>query len=145
MRERKQTPDILADLLGGGAQPEAMIEAEMQSEAPLVTITPAKPSKTAAHRPKVQRRPKPKSVMTAPASTPSGLWEHRVASFQEHKGWRLRYEDGGEVKDWSAGLLLPEYIAKMSEDGWQVAGACSGEAMFGVMDKYQVYLKRPVV
>ncbi len=61
----------------------------------------------------------------------------------EYKGWRLRYIDGKEVKDWFAGPRLHEYSDLPAGEGWQVAAACSGQAMFGHADKYQVFFKHP--
>lgn len=140
MSDRKQTPNILADLLGGE---KAGVE------------IPSTVGEALRPAPKTRRRAEPKSAGDAPISrraapakeaAPAALlskrWEHRLASFQEHNGWRLRYEDGKETPNWAAGPKLHEYISRMEAEGWQVAGACSGEAMFGVLDKYQIFFKR---
>ena len=128
MSDRKQTPNVLADLLGGNAA--GIVDPGAARRAP---------------------RPKPAAARTA---TPAGArkagdkaparWEHCVASFQQHKGWRLRYLDGVEASNWASGPLLPEFIAAQAAEGWQMAAACSGEALFGNLDKYQVYFKRPI-
>jgi len=132
MSERKQTPDILAEILSGGA---ASAAEDLESARP----APAPPAK-----PKTARPAQPKRAATQPATKTASAWEHRLASFQEYKGWRLRYIDGKEVKDWFAAPLLHEYLDLLAGEGWQVAAACSGQAMFGHADKYQVFFKRSV-
>lgn len=133
MSDRKQTPDVLADLLGG----------EMSRDVSDDFLIPAAPA-----RPRLPKHTTPSEPQTirAPRDVPARLlmcWEHRVASFQQHKGWRLRYLDGVQVQNWASGPRLHETIATLAADGWQVAGVCSGEALFGLLDKYQVFFKRP--
>jgi hypothetical protein len=132
MSDRKQTPNVLADLLGGEPAGAARLEAPMPLPA---SIAPSKPRRPRAAKPVGPGAP----VRTAPAR-----WEHRIASFQQHKGWRLRYLDGVEQPGWASGPQLSETIAELAADGWQIAAVCSGEALFGNLDKYQVYFKRPV-
>ena len=112
MAKRKQTPDVLAEILGG----ETAV-AEMRA-----TIRQGRPA-----------RPEPESVQ----------WEYRIVSFQDYKGWRPRYMDGRELKDWTSGPLIHEYLAEMGEQGWELAAASAGERMFGSGDHHQLYFKRP--
>jgi len=127
MSERKQTPDILAEILGG--------------EEEVIRPQPAKPP-AAPKRLAQSRRSAPAKPAASAARSAKG-WQLQVASFQERNGWRLRYVDGKQVADWLSSPLLHEYIALQAAEGWQVAAACSGQSMFGVADKYQVFLQRP--
>jgi hypothetical protein len=135
MSERKQTPDILAEILGGEAT--SPVASDVEVDRPLLAKPPAAPKRAAP-----SRRPAPAKPDASAARSAKG-WQLHVASFQERNGWRLRYVDGKEVADWLSSPLLHEYIALQAAEGWQVAAACSGQTMFGVADKYQVFLQRP--
>jgi len=120
MAERKQTPDILAEILSGAP-----------TELP-------QPVKAAAKSP-----PKPRKTPAPAAPKQSkGRWEYRVASFQQYHGCRLRFIDGVEYRNWERAPLLPEYLAQMAAEGWELAAACAGERLFGVNDKHQLFFKR---
>jgi hypothetical protein len=120
MAERKQTPDILAEILSGAP-----------SEAP-------QPVRTAAKTP-----PRPRKAPTPAAPKASkGRWEYRVASFQQYHGCRLRYVDGVECSNWERAPLLHEYLAQMAKEGWELAAACAGERLFGLNDKQQLFFRR---
>jgi hypothetical protein len=135
MSERKQTPDILAEILGGeAARPGA---GDLESIHPQPAKPPGAPKRAAQARRPVPAKPAASTARSAVA------WQLQVASFQEHNGWRLRYLDGKAVADWLNSPLLHEYITLQSAKGWQVAAACSGQPMFGLADKYQVFLQRP--
>jgi hypothetical protein len=135
MSERKQTPDILAEILGDEAAHPAAGDLE------IIRPQPAKPP-AAPKRLAPSRRPASAKTAASAASSAKG-WQLQLASFQEHNGWRLRYVDGKEVAGWLRGPLLFEYITLQAAKGWQVAAACSGQPMFGLVDKYQVFLQRP--
>ena len=109
--KRKQTPDVLGEILGGSLQ---AIEAE-------TTLRSGK-------------------LQTAGQA---GVWEYTVVSFQEYKGWRPRYINGRELKDWANGPLIHEYLEAMGEDGWELAAASAGERLYGRDDTHQLYFKRP--
>lgn len=135
MSDRKKTPDILAEILGGeAASPEA---GDLEVIRPQPTKPPAAPKRLAQSRRPASAKP------AASASRSAAAWQLQVASFQEHNGWRLRFVDGKEVAGWLSGPLLFEYITLQAAIGWEVAAACSGQPMFGVADKYQVFLQRP--
>jgi hypothetical protein len=123
MSTRKQTPDILAEILGGDL-------AGPVEQLPVVA----------------ERRPAARSIArAAPKSSPPKPkgWEYAVVSFQEHRGWRPRFINGREVKDWMAGQLIHEYLETMGAEGWELAAASAGERLYGNLDKRQVYFKRP--
>jgi len=135
MSERKQTPDILGDLLGGGP----LIREAGETVVDLLKPAAVKRTKTAQKTRVEGKQPAETRMVGKPQEV---RWEHRVASFQEYKGWRLRFVDGVETPNWTSGVTLCGYIAQASAEGWQVAGACAGQAMFGLLDKYQVFFKR---
>jgi hypothetical protein len=116
MTKRKQTPDVLAEILGGEALPT--VEAE--------PVRPAAKDSSSMER----------------TADPAG-WEYTVVSFQEYKGWRPRFQDGRELKDWSSGPFLHEFLGQMAEQGWELAAASAGERLFGSADNHQLYFRRP--
>jgi len=127
MDKHKQTPDILAEILGGD------VPNEPEAAAP-------HPSRPAAARPKRAPRPKPPATAKPKPIAPAD-WEYKVVSFQDYKGWRPRFVDGKELKNWMEGPLLHEYLAQLSAEGWELAAASSGERMYGLSDKHQLYFK----
>lgn len=138
MSERKPTPDILGGLLAGGSAPDSSKEAELRS-APDIQMKADKerPSSNSRSKSGEQKRTSKRS-----AAASGGILEQRVASFQEHRGWRLRYENGLEVRDWATGRTMLDYIAEMNAAGWEITAATSGRAMFGALDQYQIFFKR---
>jgi hypothetical protein len=127
--KRKQTPDVLADILGG-APPTPGDEIPAFPAPP-----PAKPKPAA--RPKTTRAPRRPSP-AAPAD-----WQYQVVSFQDYKGWRARFVDGKELRQWPNSPLVHEYLAQMAGQGWELVTASSGERLYGLSDKHQLYFRRP--
>jgi hypothetical protein len=140
MNDRKQTPDILAEILSGDAP---------AVDLPLTPPPAPRPRKAAVPHPKSPAARPPagetKAPKPAPSATPAAPqnWRYQVVSLQEFHGWRPRFIDGQSVKDWERGMLLHELLAAMGEQGWELVSTCSGEALFGRLDKYQLYFKRP--
>lgn len=124
MSKRKETPDVLAAILDGDEP--ALIE----------TPRPVKLPRS------FQTAPSPKPP-TAPRPATPKHWDYQVVSFQHYHGWRPRFQNGVELTDWISGPLLHEYIQQYADEGWEVAAAASGERMYGLVDSYQVYFKRP--
>ena len=64
------------------------------------------PRRPAAEEPRQtrsrRREPKP-TASRCREPAPDG-WDVEIVTFQEHRGWRPRYVNGAEVKDWLAGL-----------------------------------------
>ncbi len=117
--QRKQTPDVLAEILGG--------------DLPEIKELPAPVKKTSSP----VRRPVEK-----PAEPRAARWEYSLVSFQDYKGWRPRYINGNEIKNWMNGPLMHVYIGQMGEDGWELAAASAGERLYGNADSHQIYFKR---
>ena len=128
MSDRKQTPDILSEMLGGESPPSP-------------AAAPKEKLPTAAAQ---RRTSKPKRASPSKRRTPKPTqWEYMVVSFQEYRGWRPRYVNGRELKDWMDGPTLHEYLTEMGDSGWELTTASSGERLYGLSDKHQLYFKRP--
>jgi hypothetical protein len=139
MSERKQTPDVLAAILNG----EAPLQADFDAQA-LARATPPPRIKTQSKRttPESSTKTEKSTQATKPRPGAVAHWAYQVISFQDNRGWHVRFIDGKEVKNWTEAATLNEMLAQMGEDGWELVSACSGEAMFGRSDKYQLFFKR---
>ncbi len=127
MPDRKQTPDVLAEILGEVGE----IELAHPTESSVVT--------DARHAsPAPRRNPDQEAEPVARRAR----WEYRVVSFQNYRGWRPRYVNGEEITDWTVGPLLHDYLNELGGEGWQLAGASAGQPMYGSADYHQLYFKR---
>jgi len=128
MAERKQTPDVLAELLS----------AELPPAAPALAAEPPPTQVTA--KPQPPRDPKPRT-QTLRDSIPDA-WETEIVTFQEHRGWRPRYANGAEIKGWLTAPLIHDYVNLRGADGWELAAAGSVARFYGAADGLQLYFKR---
>jgi hypothetical protein len=119
MAQRKETPDLLAEMLGADTTSEVSVE-DVQTEPP------------AAKQPAVKR----------PRKAKLKGWEYIVVTFQDYNGWRPRFENGQEYKGWMELPLLHEYINDLSSEGWELVTASAGERMYGSADKHQLFFRR---
>ena len=115
MAQRKETPDLLAEMLAPDTPVEPKQEAAPQTKKP------------AARRP---RKAKPKG------------WEYIVVSFQDYQGWRPRFENGKEYQGWMELPLMHEYINILSSEGWELVSASAGERLYGSTDRQQLFFRR---
>jgi hypothetical protein len=130
MSERKETPDVLSEILGGDiAEPPTSISSSA--------------SKPASPKPKRARKTQTSQTGRRQVKSPT-KWEYRLVTLQDYKGWRPRFIDGKALENWTEGPLMHEFIDHMGEDGWELVSACSGEKMYALNDKYQLYFKRPI-
>jgi hypothetical protein len=106
MAKRKETPDVLAQVLGGPPS-----EAASFPKAGIGAIVPE-------------------------------AWEYQVISLQDYRGWRPRFRNGQEIKDWTNAPVLHDLLEAMGEDGWELAAASAGERLNGTADTHQHYFKR---
>ncbi len=132
---RKETPDVLAALLSGAApdaSPTTAPEAppKREPEPPSTAAKASKPAKPAE---------KPAPAVPAPRAT---QWEYLVVSLADKNGWRPRYVNGKEVRSWASAPVIHDFIAQMGEDGWELAAAAAGKALYGSSDGYQLFFKR---
>ena len=121
MAERKQTPNVLDEMLGDSP-------AEKTTQKPV--YQPGTPKKTPSVRKRKTSGLKPKAH------------EYQIVSFQEYKGWRVRFVNGEELQNWMTQPVLHEFVQKLASEGWAVRAMTSGQNLFGVNDKYQIIFER---
>ena len=134
MTKRKETPDILAEILGGDELPPVEVQATTRS-------APARPAARAPRSASAESKPARKSA-TSPASSAAQELEYLLVSFQYHRGWRPRFHNGQELDDWLDGPPVHEHIRQLAAQGWKLVAATSGERMYAAADSYQLYFKR---
>lgn len=159
MASRKETPDVLGELLGGGAPPpEPVVAPEPLSgkeSEPVLAEVPAPPPVVEARpvfseeamvlrqsEPEAEAGTNVESVRRRKASRrrPSKRtrWEYVEIIFHDHGGFRPRYISGLESRYWKKAPLIYDYLNYLGEQGWELAGT-SGRHK----DQMRAYLKRP--
>ena len=106
MANRKKTPDVLSEILGGepaAPLPAPAAQPEAKPEAPPKRRTPAKRS-------------------SRPAKPKRQVWEYQEVIFREYGGFRPRYVNGEELAAWKDGPSIHEYLNLLGAEGWEVAG-----------------------
>jgi len=121
MADRKQTPDILGEILGG----EASTTTPAPAADPKAVSKPA-PERKSPPR-KSSRRTKPKLQQ----------WEYMEVVFRDYGGFRPRYINGEEQEGWKQAPVIHEYLNQLGEQGWELAGVGSRNDM-----EMPAYLKR---
>jgi len=121
MASRKETPDVLSEILGGEPASPA------QTPAAPPTPEPAPPPKRRAPAQRSRRPSKPKVQS----------WEVREVVFRDYGGYRARYVNGEELEGWKDGPVIHEYLNRLGAEGWELAGVGSRENR-----EMPVYLKR---
>lgn len=128
MAERKETPDVLGEILGSLTPPS--------EPTPVVPLSPA-PS--APKPPRSRSKEKPATaVAQAPAPEPAEAslppllggrpqWEYLHVVFRDYDGWRPYQQAGLQVANWKQGPVIDAYLAYLGEQGWELAGAANGE------------------
>jgi hypothetical protein len=130
MTERKQTPDVLAELLSAELSPAPSSPAPV-AEAPQNKVEAKRqPAREPKPRPQPAREPQPEG------------WEIEIVTFQEHRGWRARYVNGAEVKGWLTGFLVHDYVNLRGAEGWELAASTNCDRFYGAADGLQLYFKR---
>lgn len=125
MASRKETPDVLGEILAGAAEPAA----------------PAAPAPPPAPKQRAPRRRSAGSRAAGPAAPPR--WDYLVVSLADYHGWRPRYIDGREISNWMEAPLIHDYLGQLGEDGWELVAASAGKRLYGSSDHYQLFFKRP--
>ena len=95
MTNRKQTPDLLAEMLSAEPDNDAIVDEVIKE--------PSKPAKKSSRRARQTKPPR---------------WEYIIVTFQDYKGWRPRFENGLQYKDWMNLPLIFEYINNLGAEGW---------------------------
>jgi hypothetical protein len=101
MATRKQTPDVLGEVLGG--EP-----------------TPPKP----APRAEPKRRPSTRTTRkrTAPKRP---RWEYMEVVFRDYNGYRPRWVNGEEQPAWKNAPVIYHYLNQLGDEGWDLVGVGS--------------------
>lgn len=47
-------------------------------------------------------------------------WEYREVIFRDYRGWRVRFIDGREPRDWKNGPTLLAYLEQAGKEGWEL-------------------------
>jgi hypothetical protein len=130
MPERKETPDVLGDLLNVSAAAES-------AAAPAAPVAKPKPQRKSA-KPRAQAKPAAIPAAAPPSSPQPPQWEYREVVFREFRGWRPRYVDGRERWDWKEAPTILEYLRQAGEEGWELVSV-------GEVHNFQktAYFKRP--
>jgi hypothetical protein len=127
---RKETPDVLGEVLAGLGETPAAAPA----------VTPTAPAPRKPRSPRSPRGSTPQAEASV-APAPRG-WDYLVVSFSEYRGWRPRFINGQEIRNWMHAPLIHDYLAQLGEDGWEMVGAGGGKALYGASDYYQAFFKR---
>ncbi len=117
MVSRKQTPDVLSEILGGEPVPT-----------PPAPATPAKPKARSA----------PASRPRRPAGPKKTRWEYMEVVFRDYGGYRPRYVNGQEQAGWKRAPVIHEYLNQVGEEGWELVGVGSRHN-----EQVPAYFKRP--
>lgn len=116
MSARKQTPDVLGDILGGATNADA-------EAIDMVGVEPVKPAPK-PRKPRTARAgaSKAASIVAAPIPTPvvAVEWEYREVVFRDYRGWRVRSVDGRELRNWKESAMLTEYLTQAGAEGWEM-------------------------
>ncbi len=139
MAKRKETPDILAQIMSGEAEPAGVTAPGVPAASRKTSAsssTARRPRRSTASRAEVKSAGEPASRAT------DRRWEYRLVTFQYHVGWRLRFIDGVEVPDWMGSPRLYEFLSVAGNDRWELVSATSGQKMFGLEDSYQLFFRR---
>jgi hypothetical protein len=135
MATRKQTPDVLSEILGGAPSAPAPEPAPTPGSAPepqpaAEPEPAAKPGPTAKPKP-----PRQRSSRRPRARYPK--WEYMEVVFRDYGGYRPRCVNGQEQDGWKRAPLMHEYLNQLGEEGWELAGVGSRRN-----DQMPAYLKR---
>ena len=134
MADRKQTPDVLGELLGGGGPDEIAVPE------PATLDPPVEPRQEGRKQPSGAGRKQPRRQ--ASRSSRKEQWEYLLASCQEYRGWRPRYINGQELVDWMNAPLIHDYLNQLGAEGWELTSASAGQSLYGLTDRHQLYFKR---
>ena len=145
MAERKETPDVLGELLGGPAAP-AEPNPPLRPDPPLRPGPPSRPVPPKAGAPQqptaAPSEPRP-SLKLAPPKTAKPTanvvqWEYTQIVFYDYAGWRPRSRDGAELPNWKNGPSMDATLQQLGEEGWEMAGIVPGQH-----NQWHAFFKRP--
>jgi len=114
MSSRKETPDVLGEILNSPAKP---------SESAPMADKPESKSTTTTSAPKASSKSK-RPVSTGRTASPQ--WEYMEVTFREFRGWRPRYVNGEELDEWKEEPEIVDYLNSLGEEGWEMIGIVNG-------------------
>jgi hypothetical protein len=118
MAGRRQTPDVLGDVLGD---------------------VPQVPQARAAPEPKPATKRRPAPRRSSPSSrSQNPRWEYREIVFRDYGGYRPRLVDGIEQRGWKDAPFMHPYLNQLGEEGWELASLSPHHK-----NEMLAYLKRP--
>ncbi|MCP4200158.1 MAG: hypothetical protein GY762_23695 [Proteobacteria bacterium] len=109
MPTRKETPDVLGAVLGESA---ADSNTQPESSSPSVTT---KPAQERANR-------KRSNVRKQKSTQKLRKWEYQTVTFHEYGAWKPRLIDQIEIEGWKNMPDMPDYLAHLGDEGWELAG-----------------------
>ena len=126
MSNRKQTPDVLGEILGGAASP-----------APTAASTASPTRRRQPAKAKPASQPAQLARPTTPPPAPP-QWEYREVVFREYRGWRPRLVNGRESSTWKDAPLIHDYLKQVGDEGWELVSM--GDPYH---NQKEAYFKRP--
>lgn len=122
MADRKQTPDILGEILGGetGTTPSASAAKPKPASKPAQARKPVTRDSRSRSKPQQQQ------------------WEYMEVIFRDYGGYRPRFINGEEQFSWKQAPVIYEYMNQVGEQGWELTGVGSRNDM-----EMAAYFKRP--
>jgi hypothetical protein len=113
MASRKETPDVLGELLGGaGLEPVPPLPAPAAAPAPPKPKKAKTPGSTPARTPKT---PAPAPIAELPVQ-----WEYLEVVFRDYRGWRAHAVNGRELGNWKNAAPLVDYVKRLGDEGWEM-------------------------
>jgi len=136
MSARKPTPDNILDAVLGAAAIDATDDATE-----IEVFQPAPPTpKARPVRRKAQTLP-PAGISEVAPPVPIIVkpveWEYREVIFRDYRGWRVRFIDGREPRDWKNGPTLLDYLEQAGKEGWELVSMSDPHH-----NQKEAYLKR---
>jgi len=127
MSDRKETPDILGNVLGGPpAKPARVPDIMPDPERKKAPARRTRKKAGTAAAPKVKAAAKSTSKKTADKKSTAPVartdaWEYLDVMFYDYGGYVVRYIGGKEMSDWkrrNAGMS--DYINRLGGKGWEL-------------------------
>jgi hypothetical protein len=114
MSSESQPTDILDDIFS--ADPDETAENVPAFDLAASTAK-ARPARRKAQAPPadVSEVAPPVPVVIKPVE-----WEYREVIFRDYRGWRVRFIDDREPRDWKHGPTLLAYLEQAGKEGWEL-------------------------
>jgi hypothetical protein len=99
------------------AEPDLVVAPEAEPAAAVETepVPPAEPKPAPKRKASSRRASRPRRASPA-------RWEYVEILFCDHGGFRPRYINGKQVRNWKKAPLIHIYLNHLGEQGWELAG-----------------------